>query len=347
MKHTPILLLLSLVVLYIGMIPVEGGPPRLPLHSQAQNENEQSGLQAEIIVEKFQSRRKRAAIVKDSNKLWPNNVVPYSFNETSFNYDQKLFMKDVVLPFYEKHTCIDFRTKTSSDTNWLTIEDCGGTQWSGWNSGCVSNLGFKKQGEQFVCLSGNNDCKTPGLMFHELGHVLGLKHEHQRGDRDTHVTVNYANIQKGSSSAFDKFDNSDYLVTAYDLRSVMHYDRRAFSKDYSNLYTITAKVAADNAKIRFVKLKLPSYLDIKKINEAYNCKGSHCKIACSSGNYVDKNCKCVTEQTYKDDTCVDFYATGGWGTTADCTKWKSWGECTNNLIWMAFYCRKTCDQCGV
>ena len=34
-----------------------------------------------------------------------------------------------------------------------------------------------------------------GVIIHELMHMLGFAHEHQRPDRDTMVTVNWANVE--------------------------------------------------------------------------------------------------------------------------------------------------------
>ena len=39
--------------------------------------------------------------------------------------------------------------------------------------------------------------------LHELGHVLGLMHEHQRYDRDKYIVINYDNIKRGYKSNFN------------------------------------------------------------------------------------------------------------------------------------------------
>jgi len=87
---------------------------------------------------------------------------------------------------------------------------------------------FDSRGFQDTFLPLKSSACTDGAkrtMVHELGHVIGLYHEHQRPDRNTFVTVNDANILQ--------VRKPDYALPAsgpnrangpYDLFSVMHYD---------------------------------------------------------------------------------------------------------------------------
>jgi hypothetical protein len=60
---------------------------------------------------------------------------------------------------------------------------------------------------------------------HELGHVLGFHHEHQRWDRDRFVTIHYENIKPGRAHDYDWIAQTNWLVSGlpYDYRSIMHY----------------------------------------------------------------------------------------------------------------------------
>lgn len=71
---------------------------------------------------------------------------------------------------------------------------------------------------------------------HELGHTLGLVHEHQRSDRDSYVTILTNNIAPGQEGNFVKLTDSRN-TGPYDFLSVMHYARNSLSIS-NNLDTI-------------------------------------------------------------------------------------------------------------
>lgn len=58
---------------------------------------------------------------------------------------------------------------------------------------------------------------------HEVGHVLGLQHEHQRLDSTTYFTVNDANLTPLGKANYDPWSGGK-TKTEYDFRSVMHYE---------------------------------------------------------------------------------------------------------------------------
>ncbi len=70
---------------------------------------------------------------------------------------------------------------------------------------------------------------TPFIIVHELGHALGLHHEHERPDRDSFITVNSGNIQAGQADQFDRLPNGTPVYGPYDFDSIMHYSQCSFS----------------------------------------------------------------------------------------------------------------------
>src|SRR5690242_8993943 len=67
------------------------------------------------------------------------------------------------------------------------------------------------------------------IIAHEIGHALGLIHEHTRSDRNSYVSINSSYIQNGYASQFSLTSSTNY--GSYDFDSVMHYDKCAFSTD--------------------------------------------------------------------------------------------------------------------
>ena len=67
---------------------------------------------------------------------------------------------------------------------------------------------------------------------HELGHAIGLLHEHQRADRDDYLTIDFANVRENAVGNFNRITTLP-LVGAYDFGSIMHYHRNAFAIDSS------------------------------------------------------------------------------------------------------------------
>ena len=103
--------------------------------------------------------------------------------------------------------------------------------------------------------------------MHELGHAIGFYHEHQRPDRDQHITVKLGNVRPDARDQFDKDapGTTNLLGYGYDYASIMHYNDDTFSDNGED--TIVAK----NPSIPFGDAQELSPLDIAKTNRLYNC----------------------------------------------------------------------------
>ena len=84
---------------------------------------------------------------------------------------------------------------------------------------CYSSVG-RRGGKQVLSLG--VFCVTfydRGNVYHELLHVLGFHHEHNRPDRDNHVDVMWSNIRSGAQNNFEirPHNSVDMLGLPYDI----------------------------------------------------------------------------------------------------------------------------------
>jgi hypothetical protein len=104
-------------------------------------------------------------------------------------------------------------------------------------AGCFSLWGM---GTSFLVLQRMMNlatgCWYRPTLIHELGHALGLIHEHQRPDRGLYLQIFKKNV--GGAGIFSFLNAAinfnpqlAQLETPYDFLSIMHYDRKAFSKN--------------------------------------------------------------------------------------------------------------------
>jgi len=78
--------------------------------------------------------------------------------------------------------------------------------------------------------NGGNGCDFRAII-HEIAHAAGLWHEHSRIDRDSYVTINWANIEPSKVHNFNKHISDGIIIGPYDFASVMHYSSHAFSSN--------------------------------------------------------------------------------------------------------------------
>jgi hypothetical protein len=136
-------------------------------------------------------------------------------------------------------------------------------------SNCYSGIGFNAPG-QVVRTNIGPGCFNQRTVTHEVGHALGLYHEHQRADRDSYLQIDFDNVREGAQSNF-RILSSVPRVAEYDFESVMHYRANTFAADASRPTLIPLERYRQFASIMGT-LPEPSARDHEVLAFVYNAK---------------------------------------------------------------------------
>lgn len=164
---------------------------------------------------------------------WINNTVIYRIPEDLPN---KVRITDAI-KYWESNTPIrfmewdQFLDLSTSLHSWEIPTAYVMFKWD--KAGCYSNVGmlgnkniyYNQIDEQVIGLA---DWADKGTVIHEIGHTLGLIHEHSRLDRDQYIKINLENVESGKEYNFNKI-RAQYNTSIFDFNSIMLYSSFAFS----------------------------------------------------------------------------------------------------------------------
>lgn len=147
---------------------------------------------------------------------WPGGIIPYDISKLDSH------QQSMVLRAMERWTNTGARIRFIPRTHETEYVMFTGKTDAGNNT---SQVGFKKGTRADINITAFWWRQGEWMPAHELGHVLGLFHEHSRWDRDQFITVHYENIKPGREADYDWIPKTNWLVssTAYDYFSIMHY----------------------------------------------------------------------------------------------------------------------------
>ncbi|MGX5174745.1 pre-peptidase C-terminal domain-containing protein [Aliikangiella sp. IMCC44653] len=142
---------------------------------------------------------------------WTDGKVFYAFDDNvneqqraSFVEATKIWESVAQLEFIERTTEPNYIHVRSDNKNYAVVGMVGGKQ----------TLAMFDWGSLYI-------------IVHEIGHSLGMWHEHMRSDRDSYVSIHEQNIDSTQAYNFAKRSTINYAD--YDHLSIMHYGLTAYT----------------------------------------------------------------------------------------------------------------------
>lgn len=190
---------------------------------------------------------------------WPDARVPYTIHESLKNDDR---VQNALL-YWNENSPVKFIDKASNDKNWV--------EFIKYEKSTDSEIGMRG-GLQQIRISDNHPYY--GAVMHEMGHAVGLIHEHSRSDRDDWVKIHEECIDNyydpATKQNYRKIRSSKN-VGEFDFKSIMLYKTSYKDPDNKTCPNITMKDGITPIEVQRSYLS-PS--DIKTLEELYGVASS-------------------------------------------------------------------------
>ena len=153
---------------------------------------------------------------------WTSGTIPIAFDQSLDLAKRNAFLQACALWNKAGISCVPRTTQA----NYIKVQQrfgdwCKGSDWI--SCSWVGMIG----GPQELNIAVNH-WGSQGVIAHEFGHALGLIYEHMRSDRNRKIQVFMQNAVPKSESDLNPVGGR--VLSAYDFKSIMHYQPCAFSR---------------------------------------------------------------------------------------------------------------------
>merc|ERR1712240_70934 len=221
--------------------------------------------------------------------VWKNHEVNYVF-DSKMSYRDIEEVKEVLTPVindYERKTCIKFREHQSINSapdHHLVINakyNYIGNMYNCLMGGSVGGAHgwWKKDMLLKLDLPSGNRCRpsVEQLIYHEMGHAMGIMHTQKRDDRKHYVIFNEHCVNPNEIDQFTEIPHHPWNEQlAYECNSIMHYERNTYNKDDCWLKNCRCNVLSPRPGSNCTDIApslVPTKLDWELINIAQKCPG--------------------------------------------------------------------------
>ena len=187
--------------------------------------------------DKYLAKNDVAAFHLKETKLWPDGIVTYCWND-NFPDSLKTTVQHA-FDMWENYGDVEFVQGKCANYVYEIKLDEG-------VSAAASTVGYQKK--SVLKINPNIRSSIYGIALHELGHCLGLLHEHQHPERDRYISLVNEHFQAEILNSdrfrenFDKVSDIEAITfLPYDYESIMHYAKTVWGdrdEDGNVLHTI-------------------------------------------------------------------------------------------------------------
>lgn len=281
---------------------------------------------------------------------WPGGVVKYAWDPNIDARARRLL--EEAMPQWKAKTCIDFSEVTAGK---------GVVTFMSSKKGCHAHVGYNSHYAHRLNLQ-MPGCNKIGIAIHELGHVIGLLHEHSRPDALKYIQFQHRNMNEFGKKNLKTDSRVPTAKIPYDMASVMHYGAWAGAKNSGR--TEQTKTMTVKKKDVFGNCQMGQRLylsegDIVTVNRLYQCPNHYCADLHEHCNHWKRRGYCRhTHKSWMEQNCPHACGTCKCEDTAHyankCPVWASWDICVRgkkgsaqDKRFMKDHCRKSCGMCLV